>query len=125
MGSVSVWQVYDYSSSFLCVTLFIAEIKMPIQKIAIEQFLSLSREHPVLDVRSPGEYAHARIPGAHNLALFSDEERKVVGTTYKQQSRESAIKIGLDFFGVKMRRMVGEFESLVASRESGAGRQES
>jgi len=92
---------------------------MPVQKIAIEQFLSLSREHPVLDVRSPGEYAHAHIPGAHSLPLFNDEERKIVGTTYKQQSREAAIKIGLDFFGVKMKGMVEEVESLVASRKSG------
>jgi tRNA 2-selenouridine synthase len=49
----------------------------------------------VLDVRSPGEYNHAHIPGAFNLPLFSDEERKVVGTAYKQESREQAIKIGL------------------------------
>ena len=86
---------------------------MPVQKIAIEQFLSLTREYPTLDVRSPGEYKHAHIPGAHNLPLFSDEERKVVGTTYKQQSREAAIKVGLDFFGVKMKGMVEEAESIV------------
>ena len=88
---------------------------MPVQKIAIEEFLQLSREHPVLDVRSPGEYAHAHIPGAHSLPLFNDEERKVVGTTYKQQSREAAIKIGLDFFGVKMRGLVENAELVVGS----------
>jgi tRNA 2-selenouridine synthase len=94
---------------------------MPIQKIAIEQFLSLSREHPVLDVRSPGEYTHAHVPGAHSLPLFSDEERKIVGTTYKQQSREAAIKIGLDFFGVKMRKMVEEVEEIVGSMQYAVG----
>ena len=67
----------------------------------------------MLDVRSPGEYAHAHIPGAYNLPLFTDEERKIVGTAYKQQSRQAAIKIGLDFFGVKMRSMVEEVEKLV------------
>lgn len=85
---------------------------MPVQKISREQFLSLSGEHPVLDVRSPGEFKHAHIPGAHNLPLFSDEERKIVGTTYKQQSREAAIKVGLEFFGVKMKGMVEEVEKL-------------
>jgi tRNA 2-selenouridine synthase len=69
----------------------------------------------VLDVRSPGEYAHAHIPGAFNLPLFTDEERKVVGTAYKQQSRETAIKIGLDYFGTKMRRMVEDVESIINS----------
>ena len=85
---------------------------MPIQKITIEEFLSLAKQYPVLDVRSPGEYTHAHIPSARSLPLFTDEERKQVGTAYKQQSREAAIKIGLDFFGVKMRKMVEEVEAL-------------
>jgi len=84
-----------------------------IQKLTIEDFLKLAKEYPVLDVRSPGEYHHAHIPGAYSLPLFTDEERKVVGTAYKQQSREAAIKIGLDYFGVKMKKMVEEVEKLV------------
>ena len=87
---------------------------MVIEKINIEQFLELAKQLPVLDVRSPGEYEHAHIPGAISSPLFTDEERKVVGTAYKQQSREQAIKIGLDYFGPKMRKMVEEAESLVA-----------
>jgi len=90
---------------------------MAIQKIDIDTFLPLAATHTVLDVRSPGEYAHAHIPGAYSLPLFSDEERKVVGTTYKQQSREDAIKIGLDYFGVKMRRMVEEVEGLLSDKK--------
>ena len=90
---------------------------MAIEKINIEQFLQLAQQHPVLDVRSPGEYSHARIPGAHAFHLFTDEERKIVGTTYKQQSREAAIKIGLDFFGPKMRGMVEEAEKIVDSSQ--------
>ncbi|MBN8673245.1 MAG: tRNA 2-selenouridine(34) synthase MnmH [Chitinophagales bacterium] len=93
---------------------------MAVERIHIEKFLALAKEHPVIDVRSPGEYNHAHIPGAHSLPLFSDEERKVVGTTYKQQSREQAIKVGLDYFGPKMRKMVEEAESIVNSRKSAA-----
>jgi tRNA 2-selenouridine synthase len=89
-----------------------------ITKIKIDEFLSLTGKYPVIDVRSPSEFSHAHIPGACNLPLFSDEERKVVGTAYKQQSRESAIKTGLDFFGVKMRKMVEETEQLVKSHSS-------
>lgn len=76
---------------------------MPVTRIDIVSFLELAKEHPVLDVRSPGEFNHAHIPGAISFPLFSDEERKIVGTTYKQQSREEAIKIGLDFFGPTMK----------------------
>jgi tRNA 2-selenouridine synthase len=88
---------------------------MAIQKINIDQFLQLAQQYPVFDVRSPGEFAHAHIPGAYNLPLFSDEERKIVGTAYKQESRETAIKIGLDFFGVKMRTMVEAAEQLTSN----------
>jgi len=91
---------------------------MPIQKITIEEFISLAKRYPVLDVRSPGEYLHAHIPQAFSLPLFSDEERKQVGTAYKQQSREAAIKIGLDYFGVKMKAMVETAESLVQGHKS-------
>lgn len=87
---------------------------MPIQKLTIQEFLQLAQTSPVLDVRSPGEYSHAHMPGAYNLPLFSDEERKIVGTAYKQQSRQTAIKTGLDYFGVKMKAIVEETEGFVS-----------
>ncbi len=90
---------------------------MAIEKLHIEKFLELAKQHPILDVRSPGEYKHAYIPGAHPLPLFTDEERKIVGTAYKQESREQAIKIGLDFFGVKMSKMVEQVEEIIGNRQ--------
>lgn len=88
------------------------------RRVAITEFLEASRHSLLLDVRSPAEYRHAHIPGAISLPLFSDEERKVVGTAYKQLSRENAIKIGLDYFGPKMRQMVEEVEKLIVDRDS-------
>ena len=82
----------------------------------VEEFVALSRLHPVFDVRSPGEFLHAHIPGAYSLPLFSDEERKVVGTLYKQTGREDAIKTGLDYFGGRMRKMVEEVEGILHNR---------
>ena len=87
-----------------------------INRLHIDSFLSLSKGHLVLDVRSPGEYHHACMPGAVSMPLFTDEERKVVGTAYKQQSREQAIKEGLVFFGPKMRPMVEEVERILDCR---------
>lgn len=87
---------------------------MPIQKLTIHDFLQLTQTNPVFDVRSPGEYDHAHIPGAYNLPLFTDEERKVVGTAYKQQGKQPAIKIGLDYFGVKMKAIVEAVEAVVS-----------
>lgn len=85
-----------------------------VKQVKIDEFIELARHYMVLDVRSEGEYGHAHIPGAYSLPLFSDEERKVVGTAYKQESREQAIKIGLDYFGAKMRKMVEQVEEIKA-----------
>lgn len=86
---------------------------MAITKVAIRDFLELPRNIPILDVRSPSEYAYAHIPGAHSFAIFDDHERHIIGTAYKQESREKAIRLGLDFFGKKMSAMVTEAEDLL------------
>ncbi|MEP6711351.1 MAG: tRNA 2-selenouridine(34) synthase MnmH [Ferruginibacter sp.] len=95
---------------------------MPIKKITIPEFLEKTAMYPLLDVRSPGEYTHAHLPGALSLPLFTDEERKIVGTAYKQQGKQIAIKLGLDFFGVKMKGMVEEVEKIIAAHSKEAGK---
>ena len=83
---------------------------MAVEQIDIEMFLKLSNDYPVFDVRSPGEYSHAHIPGAFTLPLFTDEQRKIIGTAYKQQSRQVAVKIGLDYFSESMKLILPEVE---------------
>lgn len=82
----------------------------------IEAWLEKSATLPVLDVRSPAEYNHAHIPGAYPLPLFSDEERKIVGTTYKQQGREKAIKTGVTFFN--MQGMIETAEKILKQHQT-------
>lgn len=88
---------------------------MSVQKINIEKFLEWSGSTPVFDVRSPGEFNHAHIPGAFSLPLFSNDERKIVGTIYKQEGRENAIKKGLEFFGPRMKMIVEQVENFAGS----------
>ncbi len=83
---------------------------MSIKRLTVTDFIEGMPGALVLDVRSPGEYSHAHIPGASSLPLFTDEERSVVGTTYKQKGRQAAIKLGLDYFGPEMRKMVEQVE---------------
>lgn len=73
-----------------------------ITELTIEEFLLHSKNYLTLDVRSEGEFNYGRIPHSVNLPLFNNEERKKVGTIYKQQSREEAILAGLDIVGKKM-----------------------
>ena len=53
-------------------------------------------------MRSPKEFEHAHIPGAINIPLFSNEERAMVGITFKKEGQDSAIKKGLELVGPKM-----------------------
>ena len=86
---------------------------MAVQKIGISDFVQNNDYQIIIDVRSPLEFEHAHIPGAFSLPLFDNEQRVIVGTTYKKQSRENAIKIALPMFGDKMVNMVKTVEKWV------------
>jgi tRNA 2-selenouridine synthase len=96
---------------------------MAIEQIDIEKFLKLSEECPVFDVRSPGEFLHAHIPNALALPLFTDEQRKIIGTAYKQQSRQVAVKKGLDFFSERMKLIPDEAEELFKDWQETKGKE--
>ncbi|MBK9763211.1 MAG: tRNA 2-selenouridine(34) synthase MnmH [Flavobacteriales bacterium] len=83
----------------------------------VEEFLA--DEHPVIDVRSPGEFARGHIPGARSLPLFTDEERAVVGTLYKQQGRDTAVLEGLRIVGPKLSLIVEEVRSIATDGHIG------
>ena len=68
----------------------------------IRQFLEKLKDTPAVDVRSPKEFAQGHIPKAVNLPIFTNEERAIVGTLYKQKGREEAIIKGLELIGAKM-----------------------
>lgn len=70
-----------------------------------------------MDVRSPAEYAKGHVPGALSFPLFSDEERAVVGTLYKQVSKNAAVMKGLEMAGAKMANFVKEAKELVPGNE--------
>ena len=75
-------------------------------------FLQQADNLPIIDVRSPGEFAHAHIPGAVNMPLFDNEERALVGTKYKQAGKDQAVLLGLDIVGPKMSGFVRQARKL-------------
>lgn len=85
--------------------------------LPIQDFLKAAESLPIIDVRSPSEFEHGHIPGAHNIPLFDDEERAEIGTIYKQQNRDAAFKRGLEFVGPKMRSFVEESEKIAPKGE--------
>ncbi len=49
---------------------------------------------PMVDLRAPVEFNQGAFPSAISLPLMTDDERAQVGTCYKQQGQEAAIKLG-------------------------------
>ena len=86
---------------------------MPIEKIDIDNFLKLSEEFPVLDVRSPGEFNHAHIPSAYSVPIFTDEQRAIIGTAYLKESRQIAVNHGLNYFSERMKIIPEEISSII------------
>lgn len=61
----------------------------------VEPSLALLRERRLLiDVRAPVEFAQGGLPGAINLPLMDDEERRLVGIEYKHAGQAAAIVLG-------------------------------
>ena len=84
----------------------------------VEAFLTV--RGPVVDVRSPAEFAQGHIPGAINLPLFSDAERAEVGTTYKRQGRQQAVSLGLQLVGPRLEQLGSGLRQVLEGREPGA-----
>lgn len=68
---------------------------MSLQPIPADQALDrLDAFSAVIDARSPSEYAEDHLPGALNWPTLDDEERRLVGTEYKQVNAFEAKKRG-------------------------------
>ncbi|MEL6778994.1 MAG: tRNA 2-selenouridine(34) synthase MnmH [Cyanobacteria bacterium J06597_16] len=87
-------------------------------QLAIDDFLSVPEfeSAPILDVRSPGEFAQGHIPGAVSFPLFDNDERAQVGTCYKQKSREQAVELGFDLAGPKFGEMIRTAKALAPNK---------
>ena len=73
------------------------------EKIGVREFHKLSKLISVIDVRSPREFEIGHIPGAYNIPIFTNEERAIVGTTYKKEGKDPAVLKGLEIVGKKLR----------------------
>jgi len=87
------------------------------EKLPIEEFLPLTDSLPLVDVRSPKEFAEGHIPGAVNIPLFSNEERAKVGIRYKQGGNENAVLLGLEIVGPKLADFAKQAKKLARKKE--------
>jgi len=82
------------------------------QSIAPKEFLKTSNEIPILDVRSPSEFATGHLPSAISFPIFSDNERAVIGTLFKKEGPKPATKKGLGIVGPKLVDFIEQAEKL-------------
>ena len=85
--------------------------------IPIQEYIKTSKHLSIIDVRTPAEFSEGHITGAINIPIFSNEERAVVGTKYKQESRDTAIAKALEYIAEKTDHYLDELQKLVPSQE--------
>lgn len=88
--------------------------------VSINEFLKEFAENKavLLDVRSPKEYHRAHIPEAVSFPLLTDEEREIVGITFKNEGREPAIIRGFELVGNKFTGFIKRAKELSTSKEA-------
>ncbi len=87
------------------------------QQLEISEFIEQSEHIPVIDVRTPAEFAHAHISGAINIPIFTNEERTQVGTSYKKQGKDKAVILGLELVGSKLAGFVKQAKKIAVNNK--------
>jgi len=85
--------------------------------LPIEDFLTLRQSHPIVDVRSQGEFGEGHIRHAINIPILNNEERIAVGTDYKQKGQQEAIKTGFRLVGPRLLDIVNETQQVANGSE--------
>jgi tRNA 2-selenouridine synthase len=86
-------------------------------QIGLEEFLELRKTAPIIDSRSEMEYGKSHIPGAINLSILNNEERKTIGTIYKQQGNQQAVIKGFELVGPRFHLIIKNALALVPGRK--------
>jgi tRNA 2-selenouridine synthase len=51
---------------------------------------------PLMDVRAPVEFDQGAFPNSQNVPILNDQQRKAIGTRYKNEGQDAAIAVGLE-----------------------------
>ena len=73
-------------------------------------------ENPVIvDIRSPEEFKNFHIPGAINVPLFDDEQKKLIGKVYREEGVDKALKVGEEIGKSRLKEILDAFLELKGS----------
>jgi len=71
-----------------------------------------NKDFVFVDVRTPKEFEEDTIPLAINIPLFENDERAVIGTIYKKESKEKAIEKGFEIVQPKLDKIYKQLKKL-------------
>ncbi|MDW8095726.1 MAG: tRNA 2-selenouridine(34) synthase MnmH [Aquificaceae bacterium] len=74
--------------------------------------LYLLEDRVLVDIRSPSEYEEFHVPGAVNVPLFEDEEKRLIGVVYRGEGVERAKELGYEIAWKKLEGFLQTFRRL-------------
>ncbi|MGE5631687.1 MAG: tRNA 2-selenouridine(34) synthase MnmH [Caulobacteraceae bacterium] len=72
----------------------------------------LDGDYILVDLRSPEEFEECTIPGAVNIPIFENKERKLIGTVYNHESIDKAKKIGINYASKRLPELYSKISEL-------------
>ncbi|SFR01845.1 tRNA 2-selenouridine synthase [Desulfoscipio geothermicus DSM 3669] len=85
--------------------------------VAITRALIELKDIPLVDLRSPGEYSTATIPGACNIPLLDNIERALVGTAHKEAGPDKARELAMELIAPRLPDFVYSFKKIAPQKE--------
>ncbi len=89
---------------------------MHFKRKELEKFRSL--KGPLIDVRSPDEYYKGHMPNSINIPLFNNDERSIIGKTYKRFGKEKAVFEGLKITENKIENLLNNIFEIINTYKS-------
>jgi len=89
--------------------------------VSVEALFAAPEPAPIVDLRSPAEFAADHVTGARSVPLFDDVERALVGRLYRRSSPEAAFAEGRALASARIARLVGEVALLARWSVPGGG----
>jgi len=105
--------------SFVCFNryLFFCTFRRSVEvmkEMMVEELFTI-KNPIIIDIRSPIEFNDGAIPGAINVPLFTDEERQVIGTLYKQEGPANAKWKAMEVVSPKIPELLQTIKKFVSN----------
>jgi tRNA 2-selenouridine synthase len=84
------------------------------KEMPVEDLFTI-KNHVIIDIRSPIEFKDGAIPGAINVPLFTDEERQIIGTIYKQEGAAIAKWRAMEIVSPKIPELLQTIKKCVSN----------